>query len=589
MKHDAVLYLGQALFQLNPEVYKNDLFFLYGSQDQFSFFSSIYAWVISLFGIGQGAILLFIASQSLFVIALVLCCRRLYGTYVGIWAAIAIAATPRLYGGLSVFMYTEAFLTARSVAEPLCLFGIWLILEGRRGHAFLMLMLAALMHPLIALPCLVLWWVHMIGSDRRWLWMALLLPAFAALGYAGLMPFDKLLDTYDPTWWKLIQEGTRQVIPLEWKWMDWVLVAFDVTLILFAFQFVSRSNTPFFKSLLLTGAICLVLSVIGSSLLHNVLLTSIQIWRVHWILHLFAISVVPFLVLSLWPIGGLARFSAMFVVVSIYLPPYPGAYGTLLMAAALYFMHTKQVELSPFLKRVLWGALVLVIIAKVAPKILLAFPRETVFDDPESAHWKSIASRLIFAFPTYFVWALGFGWLASRGRFRTFAYAALGIIFVVVLAVWDKRTPWQRYLDQPHEETHPFQTYIEEGKEVYWHQDLLAPWILLKAPSYYETNQGAGMAFNRKTATAYQERTKALAALSFQTEICQVTDMLKNADECRPNSDVVKEACETSPTLTAMVFPWRVDGMEGKEWIPPLISTHRQARYYLYECTPFRK
>src|SRR6478609_11743606 len=67
MKHDAVLYLGQALFHSNPDIYKNDLFFLYGSQDQFSFFSSVYAWVISHLGIGHGAILLFITSQALFL------------------------------------------------------------------------------------------------------------------------------------------------------------------------------------------------------------------------------------------------------------------------------------------------------------------------------------------------------------------------------------------------------------------------------------------------------------------------------------------------------------------------------------------
>ena len=49
--HDARLYSAQVLHQLEPESYSDDLFFRYGSQDQFSIFSRVAAPIVNLLGL----------------------------------------------------------------------------------------------------------------------------------------------------------------------------------------------------------------------------------------------------------------------------------------------------------------------------------------------------------------------------------------------------------------------------------------------------------------------------------------------------------------------------------------------------------
>src|SRR5689334_21097000 len=56
--HDARLYAVQALNVLQDGAYGGDLYFKYGSQDQFSPFSTLYADVVSLVGLSSAHLIL---------------------------------------------------------------------------------------------------------------------------------------------------------------------------------------------------------------------------------------------------------------------------------------------------------------------------------------------------------------------------------------------------------------------------------------------------------------------------------------------------------------------------------------------------
>ena len=49
--HDGVLYAGQAVFRLDPLPFAKDLFFAFGSQDQFTVFTGIYSQVVQMLGL----------------------------------------------------------------------------------------------------------------------------------------------------------------------------------------------------------------------------------------------------------------------------------------------------------------------------------------------------------------------------------------------------------------------------------------------------------------------------------------------------------------------------------------------------------
>src|SRR5438270_7254260 len=63
--HDARLYSIQVLNQLDPSAYSDDLFFRYGSQDQFSIFSRCAAPLVALLGLEPAFFLLYVVCNSL--------------------------------------------------------------------------------------------------------------------------------------------------------------------------------------------------------------------------------------------------------------------------------------------------------------------------------------------------------------------------------------------------------------------------------------------------------------------------------------------------------------------------------------------
>src|SRR5258707_971776 len=68
--YDARLYSVQVLNQIDPTSYGDDLFFRYGSQDQFSIFSRFAASFVGLFGLEPAFFLLYLVFNSLLILGL---------------------------------------------------------------------------------------------------------------------------------------------------------------------------------------------------------------------------------------------------------------------------------------------------------------------------------------------------------------------------------------------------------------------------------------------------------------------------------------------------------------------------------------
>src|SRR5690348_8133588 len=64
---DARFYALEALRQLHPTAYADELYFRFGSQDQYTIFSRLYAPLAALLGIGWAALLLAILGALLWL------------------------------------------------------------------------------------------------------------------------------------------------------------------------------------------------------------------------------------------------------------------------------------------------------------------------------------------------------------------------------------------------------------------------------------------------------------------------------------------------------------------------------------------
>ena len=160
VRHDAILYLGQALGRLMPDRFGSDLFLHTGAQDKYSLFSPLLAPLLGHLGVGSVEMALLVACHAAFMLA---CWKITEGWFARPlrWAAMMfIAVLPHTYGGLGEFSYAEPFLTARSVAEPLALFALWQLLRGRLVVAIGLAVLAMAFHPLVTIPVLIIGWLQ---------------------------------------------------------------------------------------------------------------------------------------------------------------------------------------------------------------------------------------------------------------------------------------------------------------------------------------------------------------------------------------------------------------------------------------------
>ena len=65
--HDGIFYTVQALRHLHPERYAQDIFFLYGSQDNYSIYSTLQSGLTSLLGMENAFLALTLAGAALWV------------------------------------------------------------------------------------------------------------------------------------------------------------------------------------------------------------------------------------------------------------------------------------------------------------------------------------------------------------------------------------------------------------------------------------------------------------------------------------------------------------------------------------------
>lgn len=227
---DALLYGFQALNRAKGNYYHEDLFFAFGSQDRYSLFSFIMAPLVSLLGLEAAFILCFIVCQVAFFGGMI----RLVSTLIGVGpattlAALHIAIFPVPYDGLGNFVLNDAYLTARIGANALVLFALERSLAGRWWVSACLLVVALLLHPLMAFPGLLV----VVGSGlwtlgRAWLFSAALagvpalLLAIPAIGGRWFTWMDQewiandlyLFGTAGFTWekWLHLAAGTAVVL-----------------------------------------------------------------------------------------------------------------------------------------------------------------------------------------------------------------------------------------------------------------------------------------------------------------------------------------------------------------------------------------
>ena len=528
---DGILYAVQALARLRPETYGKDLFFLYGSQDDFTVFSSIYAAFIRLFGLDGAILALLLAGYALWFGSAMLLANRLLRGFPFWLGLVLVVAMPRSYGNV-ILEYAELYLTPRLIAEGLTLLSIALLLKGKKLFSLAALVTAFTMHPLMALGgATFVGLYHACDRPRVALGIgALASAAVLLLAWSGISPFDRLFSVMDAEWLHLSMARSPYVFWDEWRYEEWgnrALLTFS--LLAAAAGAAKGRQRRIFLLPLMIGAAALLLFWLGTSVFHNVLLIQLQAWRWLWLTQLFSYFAAAWLVGEFWQRDRVSRLLLLgFLSAWLTLASIGGLLAVLV--CGLFIWHARRgkaivipdglanlLYVLPFSAAAWWLANAWM---EATSSALMKTPESQTleFGLLWSMQFLSAGGGVIAVLIFLAVWRYG-----ADHRKSVHLAAVAGVVFLLMLSLtfWDQRGAQPRfYAQQALQDPMPsFSRVIPVGAVVYWEDDVQMTWFGLGRASYASLIQTVGLIFNRQTAIEGKRRVDRLAALGVEDGI----------------------------------------------------------------------
>lgn len=575
--HDASIYVLQGLRVLDPVSFAGDLFFVHGSQDAYTAFPRIYALLIGALGAGNAAMAITVAGQMAFFAAAAALVSRICGGPVRWWSLALLAIVSGYYGGVGVFRLAEPFATARTLAEPLVLAALGCTLASRHCVAIIVLAAATALHPLVAAPgiaAVFLW--HAVARPRLLWWM----PLFAGLIPLGAAVWPGLTLRFDAPWLAAVQERSPQLFISQWLLPDWARFLWGLIVTWMAARFV---EPPVRRLIFAAAAIALAgvaASWIAVDLLDNAFVAALQLWRAHWLLHFFAIVLVPVAAAGLWRSGDNAARAAAACVAASCCFGRAELPASVLLAMIAVILDASGRRSPRWMGETAFRLVMLAVLGAASVGLLFEIQSRLppVYGAWRSPTWTDYVNTVASVGGLLPVAALL--WLAACSRLAFAAACVAAATFALGIAAWDARAPWPRFIERASVGANPFRNVPPPGAQVFWPGSYGRTWLALGRPAWFTDDQGAGIVFNRQTAIEYASRKRASRDLQLEIENCAMVEQ----PACRIDARHARALCGRQDGPDYLVLNARVDGYSGIEWpLPPDIGPGRQS-LFLFAC-----
>lgn len=512
---DGELYAYQAMARIIPAL-STDVYLASTSQDQYSVFSPLFAWAIHWFGLLNAAAGLFALCTVSFFAAAWAMARELWDPRIAWLSAVMLVVTVAGYGAYGVFHCAENYLTARLMAEALVVTSLAVRYRGYFALSWAIAALAAFIHPLMALPGLLLlaclsfsWPLSLLGAVAG-IVLALAIEGVASMGTHSWQAFSIM----DSRWLEVVRERSQFLFLKYWRLSDWEMHA--RILICLAISALS-SDDPRLRRLCaaaaLVGVTGLIIALIASSLGPVPILLQGQAWRWFWVTGFVSVLVILPTALRLWKGGGCGPMCATLLVAGWTFSP---VNGTFLVAAA-WCLWSLRGHVQPATQKVLKALsflLIAIVLSWTAANIWSACstPMGTSSDEPVLIE----RLRSMYALPIAALGVYGLLWSWTRAGHSAYVNAIIGVLLLTVCAFAIKgsfshptgvgtRTEFEAFSD--------WRDSIPATSNV-----LLVPtrnsagfiWFSLQRPSYLSVNQAAGVVFSPVTAQEIRRRSQVL-------------------------------------------------------------------------------
>ena len=579
--HDSILYMGQALAVIDPIPFSHDIFFSHGSQASYTLFPRVLAWLIAHADASEIFLWLTLLGLSAFVLASVALVRRLLPEGSRLPALIALALFPSFYGASGILSYGEPFLTARTFAEPLVLAGIAAWISERRALALVSLAAAISLHPLQALPVVAAGWCWLLQTDRRWAHVSWLLP-LAGLAFV-LWPQAPVFARLDPAWYSQVLLRNPITLYFTSGPSNWYNLLADAFVVAVAAGSCSGRTRRCLLAVLGATALLAGAQLILVDGLRLAWFTALQPWRIHWLIHWFAVALLPWTCVQLWrkrAEEGSPRL--MLFVASVLLGSSPSTAHPLTPGAILLYALWPHVarRLGRVSQHAIAGAVICIACIHFSQQLQLPVRIDALLHYEKTPgdllQWLVAAVTIGLALPALL-------WRKLPGPLRITCLLLTAIACVHAGMHWDRRTDLQRLFTHVRSQEPPFAGLLRDSDQILWiGAGPLPAWSLLHRAHYMDQVQMAGLVFNRATAIEGMLRKDRLHVTDGRGQDCRI---VVYPDEpfsaCVPDETAVRHACQrTLGELTHVVLSYPLRIAARGEWAPP----SSPARYYLYAC-----
>lgn len=602
--HDALFYMLQAIHELNPNRFAEDLYFKFGSQDEFTMFSIIYAPLLQLIGVANTAIVFAIVGQIFWICALLYFVRGLIRQRsLALMSVAAVIALPNTYVLLD---YGEGFVTPRIFAEALTMAALGLLVRRRTGWAMAAFVASIAIHPLMTLSGLAFSSIYLMSKRPRW-WIAIAagVALLAVLSIMNIQPFANLHAAYDPQWFDIINVRGSFWLVSNWPPVGSLRVLSIITLAIMELAYANSRDRRLLGLFLAVGVGGIICALLGGDVTHNVFVIEIQPWRSMWLLTLVAnLYAVPTLV-RLYRLGKAAELTRLafltalgLLLVSQMAPAVIVTVAPMTLVAALLgawqFATARQLPTPARL-------FVFAVIASVlGVGVAISYGYMLFLQPWREEFWRSLYSLgLVIAalgVMTYLLTPL----MSQRRQIARLLPWLAGALVPLALIGWDARTPWTEFVELSQPIPKSLAEHIPRNASVYWEGGLEMLWLRMEQPSYFSCAQATEDLFFRDVALAYQRRAEGfwpLRTVDFRGYM--ICPPLDNTDKPTRTRADLRLVCDHEPRLDYLVLMRPVEDIEAKIWNSPVAKrdvyvAHGKlivddvSRFYIYACANAR-
>jgi hypothetical protein len=515
---DAELYAVQALARIHPNLV-HDLFLRNTSQESFTLFSPFYAWCISLLGLRSAALTLTIAFKVWFFAAAWVLARRLLDSRAAFLAVASLIVTVGPYGAYDVFHYAEDWVTARSPAEALVITALAFYLRGSRVVGLLLASGAMVVHPLMALPGVLL--LICLSMSQR---MSIIGSAVTALTSLAVALFAHrtsstvhFFTVMDANWLEVVRERSQFLFLQLWRAADWELNARPfVSLTVTALVIDDPRIRKLCFAAVLIGATGLAVAATASLIGPLSVLLQGQAWRWVWITAFLSMLLLVPTVLAVWRDAKCGLLCAFLLISAWTVPAIQGA-GCMVCVLMLWLLRDRINAPAAWYLRWLAAAVGVAIMLWVVNNSWgIVRPPHTGsgIEFPSLAHVREIPGLPVCAI--LIVGLLAY-WIQSSRSILALTLIG-GVLIAATVLLWPRtfRDVGRDGTPADIAEFSDWRSVIPPDSNVFVvpaHNSASFAWFTLQRPSYLTVDQSSGVAFSAATALEVRRRSQVLLPL----------------------------------------------------------------------------